>query len=430
MSSSNGNSEVITADTSQALFSGAAGGESLAPQESTVPAEVPAGVPVGEAAGTELASYGTRSGEHGAEKRATSERRRAASQANGRRSRGPVTAKGKWRSSQNARKPLERLLGLTEARTLRYQPGAALKLYRKLIAPYEPAPALLARHVEDLARLCLELEAMESIRDATLDHRAQQNTIEVRTSYREMDAELGVPPKEVFERGLHDLPDNPAKLKAQLDGLDALKDNIARGEFHKMGPTLRLLYGNELNPKSQQAKLVCIDCQRLMDPEDGEALSDEELSELVSMIEREEQWAMSGYELELDRRTVTGSASIARLAPRRRDQWMYLQVERLRRAIDRKQWVITGLLQTPALADRYGPNSAGVGQAGVQDPSPLGIAPKRKTNLRSTLESTKPPKNEPKTNLNEPKSNPRRRGAAHPKPFRISKPSGIGKKRT
>ena len=140
-------------------------------------------------------------------------RRRAASQANGRKSRGPVTLEGKQRSSQNARKPLDRLLGLTEARTLHHEPGAALKLYRELIAPYEPAPALLARHFQDLARLYLELEACESIRDALLDHRAQQNTIEVPSRYHEMDAELDVAPKEVFERGLQDLPDSPAKLK-------------------------------------------------------------------------------------------------------------------------------------------------------------------------------------------------------------------------
>jgi hypothetical protein len=394
MQSESEDAAVMNVDSSRSLPDSAAGGKSTIGQESAAERKEAAG----SGSGTDVANDG------GVGKKATSVRRRAASQANGRKSRGPVTEAGKSRSSQNARKPTDRLLGLTEVRTLHHQPGAALKLYREMIAPYEPAPALLARHIQDLARLYLELEALECIRDATLDHRAQQTTIHVRSSYREMDAELGVAPKEVFERGLHDLPDSPAKLKRQVDCLDTLKYHIERRDFDKIGPALRLLYGNELNPKSEEAKLVCIDCQRLMDPESGEPPSDQELSELLSLVDQQQQWAMSGYELELDKRTVTGSAAIARLAPQREDQWMYLQVERLRSAIDRKQWVITGLLQTPSLADRYGSTRSsgeGVGTGAPSgDPLPPGMVPKPKTNPRSALESAKVFENEPD---NEPK---------------------------
>jgi hypothetical protein len=76
-----------------------------------------------------------------------------------------------------------------------------------------------------------------------------------------------------------------------------------------------------------------------MDPS-GEPMSDEEMHDLSFLIEPEEQHAEEGYELELDQRTVTGSASVSFLVPRRKDQWLYLQTQRLRQAIDRKQWVI------------------------------------------------------------------------------------------
>ena len=342
-----------------------------------------------------------------------------------------MTPEGKLRSSQNARKPLERLLGLPEARTLRHEPGAALKLYRELIAPYEPAAALLARHFQDLARLYLELEACESIRDALLDHRAQQNTIEVRARYHEMDAELDVAPKEVFERGLHDLPDSPAKLKKQLEGLSILKKKLEQREFDSIGPALRQLYGNELNPRSERAKLICIDCQRLMerDPSGGEPLGEQEMHDLLFLIEQEELYAENGYELELDKRTITGSASISFLAPRRKDQWLYLQTQRLRQAIDRKQWVITGLLQTPMMTRHYGANATEDGSrhdntagdspvsgpggrpksrakhpagGSTEESTPRGYGRNARTNPRSTLESAKASKNEPKRTRNEP----------------------------
>jgi hypothetical protein len=360
--SSDENSVAMNVDSGGSAPVTTAGGETLAPAGS-FPGP-------GEGAGFDPANPAGGNAGQAQNQEATTASRRAASQANGRKSRGPVTPEGKRRSSQNARKKYQRLLGLAEARTLHHEPGAALRLYREMIAPYEPAPALLARHFQDLARLCLELEALESIRDALLDHRAQQNTIEVRTSYREMDSELGIPPKEAFERGLHDLPDSPAKLKMQLECLETLKRNLIRRKFEKIGPALRLLYGNELNPKDEGAKLVCIDCQRLMDPDHGNPLRRKELKDILSMLDREETRAMEGYELELDKRTVTGSACLSRLAPRREDQWMNLQIERLRRAIDRKQWVITGLLQTSALAKQYGLKAPAADEQAETPPTP------------------------------------------------------------
>ncbi len=55
------------------------------------------------------------------------------------------------------------------------------ELYRELISPYQrpgqPAPPMLATHFHDLARLRLELEAWEHIRDAQIEERWRQSAI-------------------------------------------------------------------------------------------------------------------------------------------------------------------------------------------------------------------------------------------------------------
>ena len=104
------------------------------------------------------------------ETRQASERQIAANRANALKSTGPQSEEGKRRASENSLKRRStRLLGLAEARTLHQEPGAFEKLYRELIVPYEPAAALLAAHIEDFARLRLELAAWERIRDARLE---------------------------------------------------------------------------------------------------------------------------------------------------------------------------------------------------------------------------------------------------------------------
>jgi hypothetical protein len=52
--------------------------------------------------------------------------------------------------------------------------------------------------------------------------------------------------------------------------------------------------------------------------------------------------------------------------------------------------------------------------------TPRGYSRNAKTNPRSAVESTKAPKNEPRTNLNEPRTNPTPSTCASPKPFRMS----------
>jgi hypothetical protein len=195
---------------------------------------------------------------------------------------------------------------------------------------------------------------LQRIRDAQLDHRAQQTAIQVRRLYREMDRELGVAPRDVFEKGLYSIEDSPAKFRMQFDALIVLRGQLQRREFGAMGTPLRQLYGNALGPAYERAQLICIDCKRLMDP-NSVPLSDEDVKILLRLVEREIEDTMEGYELELDERTKTEEARLADLAPTRQNHWMSVQEDRLRRAIDRKQWVITGLLQTLNLSQRAEP---------------------------------------------------------------------------
>jgi hypothetical protein len=304
----------------------------------------------------------------------TSSRKAAANRANAQKSTGPSTEQGLERVARNLPAPsAARLLGLAEARILRQEPGAAEMLYRKLIEPYEPAPALLALHFQDLARLQLELQALERIRDAQIEHRAQQIAIKVRRLYREMDRELGVAPKDVFEKGLYSLEDSPAKFNMQFDALTVLKAQLQRRDFQAIGPALSQLYSNALNPGYERAQLICTDCQRLMDPE-SEPFSDGELKLLLRLVDREIEDAMEGYDLELDERTKTAEARLAELAPTREDRWMNEQADRLRRAIDRKQWVITGMIQAFGLAKKEVPDEADSAKKGTplppSDPKP------------------------------------------------------------
>jgi hypothetical protein len=293
----------------------------------------------------------------------TSSRKAAANRANAQKSTGPRTERGLEQVVKNLSEPGPRLLGLAEARILKLEPGAAEQLYRKLIAPYDPAPPLLVLHFQDLARLQLELQALERIRDAQLEDRAQQTAIKVRRLYREMDRELGVPPKDVFEKGLYSIADSPAKFRMQCDALAVLKTQLQRRDFEAMGPALRQLYSNALNPGYERAQLICIDCQQLMNP-DGEPFSDEDLKLLLRLVDREIEDAMDGYALELDERTKTLEARLAELAPTRQDVWFSLEIDRLRRAVDRKQWVITGLLQTLKPPEKTEEGTAGKTEGG------------------------------------------------------------------
>ena len=303
-------------------------------------------------------------------KRSISERQRRANRVNARKSTGPRTDSGKQRVSQNARKLSIRLLGLAEARTLNQDLNAAGDLYRELIAPYEPAPPLLARQFEDLARLYLELEAWERIRDAQLEDRWQQSDIERRRRFHDMERDLQGTAEEIFKGGLCRQPDCAAKSREQVEALEILKDRLARRDF-EMGSALRFLYGKDLNPPSDRARTISIRCAKLMDPEKRSTLSAEYFEELQNLVEREQQDALTGYGLQQDEKTMTRAACLARLAPTRDDHWMNRHAERLRHDIDRKLKLILSLLEMYGLEEipRRRVRSSGRGNGGPEGAS-------------------------------------------------------------
>lgn len=285
-----------------------------------------------------------------------SERKLAANRANAQRSTGPRTTAGKERSRLNGlkRRPV-RLLGLAEARTLNQEPMAAEELYRELIKPFEPVPAIVARHFQDQARLYLELEAWERIRDAQLEDRWEHGLLERRRLFYAMDRDLKGGLKEVLDAGLISLEDSGGKFKKIAIYLGTLKEHLNHHEFGALAPVLQNLYDKDLNPGYDRAQTICIRCERLMNPKEGEPVSEAEFQNLLELVEAEEQDAATAYGLHLDEKTMTRSGRLAQLGPTQQDYWMDRRGERLRQAIDRKQWLILSLLQQFGLANRCRP---------------------------------------------------------------------------
>ncbi|HEV3279922.1 MAG TPA: hypothetical protein VG860_24255 [Terriglobia bacterium] len=312
-----------------------------------------------------------------------------------------------------------RLLGLFEAKTLRQEPGAAEQLYRELIKPYQPLPPLLAMHFQDLARLHLELETSECIRDATLEHRWQQADIEKRRKFYEMESDLPATPKEVFEGGICRIEASAAKFKKQAHYLGLLREQLERRNFD-LGNVLQLLYGKDFDPEHDRGQTICSRCRKLMSGEwqlpseqqEGN-IDEEQLEGLLDLVALEEDDALTGYRLKLDEKTVTRAACIAALAPTSDDRLMELQAERLRRAIDRKQWVINGLLQTLRPAEAAKPDAN-------PGPGPEHPLPPHKKSGKRSQEVICNQQNDAKTHEIRTEPKPTEPNSAADKPFETS----------
>jgi len=262
-------------------------------------------------------------------------------------------------SAQNTR-DFRRLLGFPEALTLDQQPGAAIHLYHELIAPYEKtphkkAPALLAMHFRDLARLQLELQAWEAIRDAEMKHRAEQVEIEVSRRRFQMDREVGATAPNLFEKGLCRQPDSSGKFRNQSECLTFIKGSLWRREFSDLQAPLERLYGKDLIPEHERGQIIGAACLDLMKPQGDKPPDDDEIKQIMMMIDDEHRDVMRAWELEILEKTITESEKRGRLAPTREDHWMNRQGERLRQAIDRKMKFTVALLKVLGLAEKNKP---------------------------------------------------------------------------
>lgn len=253
-----------------------------------------------------------------------------------------------------------RLLGFPESLSLDLEPGAAIHLYHELIAPYQKVPhgklpPLLDMHFRDLARLQLELQAWEAIRDAELQNRAEQAELAEEKNRYEQDRQVGAIAPDVFEKGLSRQPDSPAKFREQSECLILLKHSLRQREFDGMEGVLERLYGNDLTANPERGQLISLYFRHLTDPEDAEPLDDEQFKILVTMVDDEYRDVMKAWELELLTKSRTEAAKRASFAPTRQDHWMNRQGDRLRQAIDRKMRFTVTLLKVLGLAEKNRP---------------------------------------------------------------------------
>jgi len=320
----------------------------------------------------------------------------AANRLNALKSTGPRTAAGKRRSRMNAlRNYSGRLTGAAQTVSLRLEPGGAERLYEQLVRPYQrpdrPVPAMLAMHFHDLARLRLELETWERIRDAEMEEQWRQGKIERRRRLHELTKDLAITDEQAVAKGVQGLPESAARAKKMAQYLAMIQACLAEQNFD-VGPILTALYGKEHNPDSDEGMIICMQCDRLSKSKQGNGLTEDEFKQLLRLVAAEARDALAAYTLYLDEATMPEAACVARLKLTREDRAMSLHGERLRQAIDRKQRVIISLLRALGLNRK---------DDGEEDEN--GVAPPRsyRASVRESEGGTKTRKKDPKNLRNE-----------------------------
>jgi len=195
--------------------------------------------------------------------------------------------------------------------------------------------------------------------------------------------------EEAVAKGVLGLPEFAARARKMVEYFRMLQGCLAERDFD-VDPILTALYGRDHNPDSEEGLIICIQCQRL-GKKNG--LTEDEFKELLRLVAAKARDALEDYTVYLDQATMPEAACVARLKQRPQDRAMSLHGERLRQAIDRKQWVITGLLRALGLT----PTPPSREDERRDKAPPLKFC---KTNPTSPLKSTKPSRKTSKTNPN------------------------------
>ncbi len=259
---------------------------------------------------------------------------------------GPRTQAGKARARLNALKRTfpagsfkESMIALGE------DPEEYSRLYRDLLAAYEPADRLWAKQVEDLAQLYWRRARLERAKDGIVREKMERLERERLRRRRETDRIMqGTPVEMVMQLGLRHAEDSPTKFKEMLSHLENLLDAAERRDFSaSYQEIIEMVFGRQ--PTWQACKITQL-FSRFARLEASNPPPDEGgYQELVDLLRSEVCTVHEDFQLFMrEHGEVSAAARDACLAPSGRN-WngVIRQENGLDRAIDRKVRILLAL---------------------------------------------------------------------------------------
>jgi hypothetical protein len=279
---------------------------------------------------------------------------RAASQANGAKSRGPRTEKGKKRSKMNALKHGKYAQRPTAAELLlagdpEKEQAEREALRREMVRRYQPADSFAAQQAEELADLHFELGKIQRAQQVIWER--ERELLELEQGRRRLAVRRRVTEScaaarhEVESRGLLGVADTPSKLGELLVLLDVVRLFLRRQEFEKAESCASTLYGS--GPDSSWRGEALLKRLRRCRERGPGAEAEPFLRQIETILDDETEEARQRLELcELEQGELGPAGQAARLLEAthsRRWAWVWQQETFLRRAIDRKVRILIDL---------------------------------------------------------------------------------------